>query len=133
MAETWDVVPVSQPTVREIDSIRLERRSDPTEPERTFCLDEKKENLLTFYKVTKVYKEKFPERAHGTSISVSCTQFTKKTPTFIEYFLCARYTFSIITFVFFMSSIELDLYLIRAFANASLQQIISPHYCIHYL
>ena len=42
-------------------------------------------------------------------------------------------TLSIITFVFFMSPIELDLYLIRAFANASLQQIISPHYCIHYL
>lgn len=39
---------------------------------------------------------------------------------------------SIITFVFFMSSIELVLYLIRAFANASLQQIISLHYCIHY-
>lgn len=54
MAETWDVVPVSQPTVREIDGIRLERWSDPTEPKRTFCLDEKKENLLTFYKVTEV-------------------------------------------------------------------------------
>lgn len=46
VTETWNIALVSKPTLGETDSVRLERLSDPTEPKRSFCLNEDKKKFI---------------------------------------------------------------------------------------